>query len=140
MSYAGAVAIIKEKSETVNPSGLFQHSDKWKASLNFSDNNKQIYLYPITAGVDLTNHYYETWSIVMGFYFQDEQDSTPLQQQALITEADEMVTAFLNLMNEAEGIVISDARKEPSYRQMAGTYTGMLLSFTLNSTTDLCAL
>lgn len=140
MSYAGAVALIKTQSELVNPTGLFSHSDKWKASLNFGDNNKQIYLYPITANVDLSNHYYESWSIVMGFYFQDAPDSTALEQQALIQEADEMVTLFLNAMNVYEGIDISGARKEPSYRQMAGTYTGYLLSFTLNTTTDLCAL
>jgi hypothetical protein len=139
MSYSGAVNLIKTQSELVNPTGLFQHSDKWTASLNFSEVNKQIYLYPITATVDLTNHYYESWSIVMGFYFQDAQDSTPLEQQALITEADNMVTDFLDAMNNVEGIDISGVRKEPSYRQMSGTYTGYLLSFTLNSTTDLCA-
>lgn len=139
MSYAGAVALIKSQAEIVNPTGLFQHSDKWAASLNFTEINKQIYLYPISATVDLTNHYYESWSIVMGFYFQDAPDSTPLAQQAIITEADDMLTDFLDLMNLYEGIDISGARKEPSYRQMAGTYTGYILSFTLNSTTDLCA-
>ena len=139
MSYAGAVALIKSQAELVNPTGLFSHTNKWTASLNFTEVNKQIYLYPISATVDLTNHYYESWSVVMGFYFQDAQDSTPLEQQALIVQADDMVTDFLDLMNLYEGIDISGARKEPSYRQMSGTYTGYILSFTLNSTTDLCA-
>lgn len=140
MSYLGAVNLIKSISETVNPTGLFQHGRKWDASLNFGENDKQIYLYPITANVDLANHYFESWNIAMGFYFQDAPDSTELERQALIAQADVMVTEFLNILNETESIQLSNARKEPSYRQMTGTYTGYLLSFTLNTTTDLCAL
>jgi len=140
MSYLGAVNLIKSISETVNPNGLFLHGRKWDASLNFGENDKQIYLYPITANVDLANHYFESWNIAMGFYFQDAPDSTELDRQALIAQADAMVTEFLNILNETESIELSNARKEPSYRQMAGTYTGYLLSFTLNTTTDLCAL
>lgn len=140
MSYLGAVNLIKSISETVNPTGLFEHGRRWDASLNFGENNKQIYLYPITANVDLANHYFESWSIVMGFYFQDAPDSTELDRQALIAEADVMVTEFLNLLNETESIELSNSRKEPSYRQMAGTYTGYILTFTLNTTTDLCVL
>ena len=140
MSYLGAVNLIKSISETVNPTGLFEHGRRWDASLNFGENNKQIYLYPITANVDLANHYFESWSIAMGFYFQDAPDSTELDRQALIAEADVMVTEFLNLLNETESIELSNSRKEPSYRQMAGTYTGYILTFTLNTTTDLCVL
>jgi len=140
MSYLGAVNLIKSISETVNPTGLFQHGRRWQASLNFSENDKQIYLYPIRKISSLSNHYYETWSIVMGFYFQDAPDSTPLQQQAIVNEADIMSTEFENLIKESEGTDCSDFNSEPSYRQMAGTYTGYILSFTLNTTTDLCAL
>lgn len=138
MSYLGAVNIIKNISEAINPTGIFSHSDKWKASLNFGEANKQIYLYPITAGVDLTNHYYESWNMVMGFYFQDAPDSTALDQQGLVAQADDMVTEFLAVLNETEGVELSNSKKEPSYRQMSGTYTGYLLSFTLGYTTDLC--
>ncbi len=140
MSYLGAVNLIKSISETVNPTGLFQHGRRWDASLNFGENNKQIYLYPILANIDLTNHYYESWNIAMGFYFQDAPDSTELDRQALVAQADVMVMEFLNILNETEGIELSNARKEPSYRQLAGTYTGYTLGFTLNTTTDLCVL
>lgn len=140
MSYLGVVSIIKSVSESVNPTGLFQHGRKWDASLNFSENDKQIYLYPITATVDLNNHFFESWSVVMGFYFQDAPDSTELDRQGLVAQADAMTTLFLNDINLTEGVELSNVRKEPSYRQMAGTYTGYILSFTLNSTTDLCDL
>jgi hypothetical protein len=140
MSYIGVVTLIKTVSESVNPTGLFEHGRRWDASLNFGENNKQIYLYPITANVDLNNHFFESWSVVMGFYFQDAPDSTELERQGLIVEADVMVTEFLNLLNETESIELSNSRKEPSYRQMAGTYTGYILTFTLNTTTDLCVL
>ena len=140
MSYLGVVSIIKSVSESVNPTGLFQHGRKWDASLNFGDNDKQIYLYPITATVDLNNHFFESWTVTMGFYFQDAPDSTELDRQGLVAQADAMTTLFLNDINLTEGVELSNVRKEPSYRQMAGTYTGYILSFTLNSTTDLCAL
>lgn len=140
MSYLGVVNIIKTVSESVNPTGIFQHGRKWDASLNFNEVDKQIYLYPITATVDLNNHFFESWSVTMGFYFQDAPDSTELDRQVLVEQADLMTTLFLDVLNEYETISILNVRKEPSYRQMAGTYTGYILSFTLNSTTDLCAL
>lgn len=140
MSYLGVVNIIKTVSESVNPTGIFQHGRKWDASLNFNEADKQIYLYPITATVDLNNHFFESWSVTMGFYFQDAPDSTELDRQVLVEQADLMTTLFLDVLNEYETISILNVRKEPSYRQMAGTYTGYILSFTLNSTTDLCAL
>lgn len=140
MSYLGVVNIIKTVSESVNPTGIFQHGRKWDASLNFNEADKQIYLYPITATVDLNNHFFESWSVTMGFYFQDAPDSTELDRQGLVEQADLMTTLFLDVLNEYETISILNVRKEPSYRQMAGTYTGYILSFTLNSTTDLCAL
>lgn len=140
MSYSGVVSIIKTVSESVNPTGIFVHGRKFDASLNFSEADKQIYLYPITADVDLNNHFFESWKCIMGFYFQDAPDSTELNRQALIEQADLMTTLFLDALNEYETISILNVRKEPSYRQMAGTYTGYILSFTLNSTTDLCVL
>jgi len=138
MSYLGVVNLVKNLSEAVNPTGLFSHSDKWKASLNFDKVNKQVYLYPIEATVDLSNHYYEKWNCVMGFYFQDKADSTAEQQQGLIAQADDMVTEFLAILNQVEGFDLSDVRKQPSYKQMAGTYTGYILNFILGATTDLC--
>lgn len=140
MSYLGAVNIIKTISESINPDGIFVHCRTFDASLNFSEVDKQIYLYPISATVDLNNHYYEAWSILMGFYFQDAPDSTPEERQTLVGQADDMVTEFLAQLNVTEGIELSNARKEPSYRQMAGTYTGYILSFTLGYTTDICEL
>lgn len=139
MSYQGVVSVIRNVSEAVNVGGLFQHGRTFDASLNFSEVNRQIYLYPITATADLTNHFYEVWTVLMGFYFQDEQDSTPLNREDLIRQADEMVTDFLATLNEVEGVELSNARKEPQYRRMAGTYTGYALSFTLGATTDICS-
>lgn len=138
MSYLGAVNVIKDVSESVNPTGLFVHCRTFEASLKFSEVDKQIFLYPISANVDVTNHYYESWECLMGFYFQDAPDSTELEQQALIVLADEMATDFLDELNEVEGIELSGIRKEPSYRKMAGTYTGYIISFTMGATTDTC--
>lgn len=140
MSYNSVVKLIKRNAELVNPTGIFIHSDKWKASLNFDENDKQIYLYPFTGSIDLNNHYFESWNIVMGFYFQDLPDATPEQQQAIIKQADIMSRFFLSNINETEGVELSNVKKEPSYRQMSGTYTGYLISFTLGATSELCVL
>lgn len=140
MSYIGVVNLIKSKAEEVNPDGIFSHSNKWTASLNFSEADKQIYLYPFSGSVNMNNHCYEAWDCVMGFYFQDEQDSTPEIQQGLIEKADRMSRYFLSNLNEVEGVELSNVKKEPSYRGMAGTYTGYIISFTLGATSNLCVL
>lgn len=140
MSYSGVVSIIKAQSEVVNPTGLFQHSNNFKASLNFSEVDKQIYLYPITLNADVSNHYNEIWDIMMGFYFQDAPDSKPEEQEVIVNEAHTMIAEFIDNMKEVDGIDVWSVRVEPSYRQMSGVYTGAILSFKLNTTTNLCAL
>lgn len=138
MSYIQAVNIIKGVSEAVNPDGIFVHGRTWDASLEFSNLDIQIYLYPFTGNVDVNNSYYETYQITMGFYFQDTQDSTNEDRQALIQRADNLTRNFLNTLNVVEGVEVSGSRVEPSYRQMAGTYTGYILSFTLGIDTNTC--
>lgn len=138
MSYIQAVNIIKGVSEAINPDGIFVHGRTWDASLEFSNLDIQIYLYPFTGNVDVNNSYYETYQITMGFYFQDTQDSTNEDRQALIQRADNLTRDFLNTLNVVEGVEVSGSRVEPSYRQMAGTYTGYILSFTLGIDTNTC--
>ena len=84
MSYISAVNVIKAVAEAVNPSGIFVHGRTWDASLEFNNLDQQIFLYPFTGTVDMNNHYFENWNIVMGFYFQDTQDSTNEYRQDLI--------------------------------------------------------
>lgn len=138
MSYINAVNIIKGVAGTVNPDGLFVHGRTWDASLEFDNLDIQIYLYPFTGSVDLNNSYFETYQITMGFYFQDAPDSTNEDRQTLIQRADNLTRDFLASLNLVEGIEVSGVRVEPSYRKMAGTYTGYILSFTLGIDTNLC--
>ena len=138
MSYIQAVNIIKGVSEAVNPDGIFVHGRTWDASLEFSNLDIQIYLYPFTGNVDLNNSYFESYQITMGFYFQDAPDSTNENRQDLIQRADNLTREFLTTLNLVEGVEISNSRTEPSYRKMAGTYTGYLLTFTLGIDTNVC--
>lgn len=141
MSYQAVVTIIRNVAEAVNPNCFFEHGRKWDASLNFNEAPEQIYLYPLTApSVDLTNTFYEAWQCVMGFYVEDEPDSTPLNMESKLAALDSVTTEFLNTINDVEGIEIRGIRKEPNYRQMAGTYTGWIISFTLGATTDVCSI
>ena len=139
MSYLGVVNLIRTECNTINPNGLFVHCRRWDASLEFDSPNCQIALYPMTANISMANHFYESWIIVMGFYFEDAPDSTNEDRELLIASAQNLVQIFLNDLENTEGIEISGIRTEPSYRQMAGTYTGVILNFTLGATSDLCA-
>lgn len=138
MSYLAVVDIIKNISEGLNPNGVFLNGRKWDASLEFSGNNCQVYLYPMTSTVDLQNNYLETWNCLMGLYFQDAPDSTPEQRELIIASAGNLAKEILIALNDTESIQIGQARLEPSYRQMAGTYTGYLMSFTLTMSEDIC--
>jgi hypothetical protein len=138
MSYHGVVNIIRTVAQTINPDGFFQHGRTWDASLNFDEGNPQIYLYPLQNSIDESNHYYETWSVVMGFFIQDTQDSSPAEREEIIKNADILQRQFTTALNQIEGIEVSAIRTEPKYRQMAGTYSGVLLNFTLGATTNIC--
>lgn len=140
MSYISAVNVIKAVAEAVNPSGIFVHGRTWDASLEFNSDDSQVFLYPFTGTVDMNNHYFENWNIVMGFYFQDTQDSTNLYRQDLIQNADILARLFLATIYPIEGIFIENIRIEPKYRQMAGTYSGIILNFSLQTVTDLCSI
>lgn len=140
MSYISAVNVIKAVAEAVNPSGIFVHGRTWDASLEFDSANGQVFLYPFTGTVDMNNHYFENWNVVMGFYFQDTQDSTNEYRQDLIQNADILTRLFLATIYPIEGINIEGIRIEPKYRQMAGTYSGMILNFNFQTVTDLCSI
>lgn len=140
MSYYSAVQTIRAVSEAVNPDGIFVHGRTWDASLNFNEADQQIFLYPFTGALDLTNHYFESWNIVMGFYFQDTQDSTVEYREQLIKNSDILTRLFLVTLDNLDGLEISGIRVEPKYRQMSGTYSGYILNFVLGTTTDLCSI
>lgn len=138
MSYLAAVNLIKDISEAINPTGLFTHSDKWKAALNFNEVDRQICLYPITATVDQTHKFFESWTIGIGFYFQDSPSSSALEQQGLIATADDLVNEFMAVIAAVESVETRNFRKEPIYRELDGTYSGYVITFTLGTVVDLC--
>lgn len=140
MSYTGAVNTIRAVAEAVNPDGFFLHGRKWEASLSFNENDQQIYLYPLSANISIANHYYESWRAVIGFYFQDAPDSTAEQMEELIKNADILARLFIATLDTVEGIDIDAIQLEPSYRNNAGTYTGVVVSLTLGATSDLCSI
>ena len=140
MSYRAVNDTIKAVAEAVNPDGLFVACRTWDASLEFNDGSPQIFLYPMQASIDMTNHYYESYSVTMGFYFQDAPDSTNEQRDSIIESADVLTRIFLATLYPLDGIEITGIRAEPVFRDYAGTYSGYALSFTLGTTTNLCAI
>ena len=139
MSYIGAVNIIRDTANAINPNGTFEHCRTWDASLEFNEADCQIFLYPLQAAIDITNHFYESWQVVMAIYFQDSPDSTNEERENIVNSAFNLAKIFLSTINENELIEISGIRTEPNYRQLSGTYTGITLTFTMGTTSDLCA-
>jgi len=138
MAHQTAVDIIRVISEAVNPTGQFAYLRTWDASLEFNEVDQKIFLYPISGQVDITNGYFETWTCSMGFFFQDAPDSTNEQREQLITNADVLLKAFILAADTVDGVQFSIVRKRPVYRDMAGTYSGYLVDFTLSLTEDIC--
>lgn len=139
MSYLSTVDTIRAVAESLNPNGVFVHGRTWDASLEFNSPNCHIYLYPMTGLANLSNHYYERYDVVLGFFFQDAPDSSNDDREWTIAAADILARTFINNLNESDGIEISEAKFEPQFRKMAGTYTGYLLRFTFAGVEDLCA-
>ena len=138
MAHQTAVDIIRVISEAVNPTGQFAYLRTWDASLEFNEVDQKIFLYPVSGQVDITNGYFETWTCSMGFFFQDAPDSTNEQREQLITNADVLLKAFILAADTVDGVQFSIVRKRPVYRDMAGTYSGYLVDFTLSLTEDIC--
>lgn len=138
MAHQTAIDIIRVISEAVNPTGQFAYLRTWDASLEFNEVDQKIFLYPISGQVDITNGYFETWTCSMGFFFQDAPDSTNEQREQLITNADVLLKAFILAADTVDGVQFSIVRKRPVYRDMAGTYSGYLVDFTLSLTEDIC--
>lgn len=139
MSYIVAVNTIRDIATAINPNGTFEHCRTWDASLEFNSPDGQIFLYPLQAGIDIANNYYETWQVVLAFYFQDAPDSTNEERENLVNSGYNLVRIFLTTLDAIEGVEISGIRVEPSYRQLAGTYTGVILNFNMGIVTDVCA-
>jgi hypothetical protein len=139
MSYLAVVNIIKDISEGLNPNGIFKSLRNWDASLEFGSANCQIFLFPMTCELDLKNSYIENWRCVLNLYFQDASDSTPEERDIIIASAGNLAQQILVALNSVPTIQLTQSRLRPFYRQLAGTYTGYEMNFSLTTYNNICA-
>jgi hypothetical protein len=138
MAYQTVVDLIRDTANAVNGAGTFVHARRTDGSIEYKGAMPQIHLYPFEIETSIADSYTETYSLLIGFWFQDKPTSTPLQREALMKQADELSQAFILALDANQDIELSAIRKEPNYRQLSGTLTGQIIQFTLTLTTDVC--
>lgn len=131
MTYQGTVDLIRNLAYLVNPNGLFIHGRRSDGSLEYPNVFPQIHLYPLRQSVDINNGNVISEALLF-FWQQDSPESSNEEREAIIAQMDVLSINFLALLNN-EIIGLSNARKTPEYRQLAGTVSGYGLAFTLSS-------
>lgn len=139
MSYLNVVNSFRSIAAALNPSGVFEHCRSWDASLEFSSPNCHIFLYPLRWRTNKKAAFIDRYSVVMCFYFQDAPDSTNQQREIIIASAKNLWDSFYIQLDSVAGFQLDEARAEPKYRTMTGTYSGIITEFQLTTSTNICA-
>lgn len=135
MSYQGIVDLIRNISNTINPTGTFMHGRRSDGSLEYDGAFPQIHLYPVRLSFDIANDV-ERNEIIIMFWQQDSPESSNDEREAIISQMDILSTNFLNAIYNEENISINNILKTPEYRQLAGTVSGYGVSFTIVGKVD----
>jgi hypothetical protein len=130
MTYQSIIDILRTTANTVNPTGIFINARRTDGSLEYSNQFPQIHLYPLRETIDI-NAGNITAEVLLMFWKQDSPDSTNDERETIIADMDVLSTAYLVELN-TNMISISNARKTPEFRQLAGTVSGYGLAFTLS--------
>lgn len=135
MSYQGIVDLIRNISNTINPTGTFMHGRRSDGSLEYDGAFPQIHLYPVRLSFDIANDV-ERNEIIIMFWQQDSPESSNDEREAIISQMDILSTNFLNAIYNEVNISITNILKTPEYRQLAGTVSGYGVSFTIVGKVD----
>lgn len=130
MTYQSIIDILRATALLVNPNGIFINARRTDGSLEYPNKFPQIHLYPLRETIDV-NTSNVTAEILMMFWQQDSPASTNEEREAIIAEMDILSTNYLLALNQ-NILSISNARKTPEFRQLAGTVSGYGLAFTLS--------
>lgn len=133
MNYSDIVNIIRNISNTINPTGYFMHGRRSDGSLEYDKNFPQIHLMPVRTNYEVAagtkNH-----EIILMFWDQDSPDSSDADRETLINNMDILSDLFLDsLYNDPANVSFNNVLKTPEYRQLAGTVSGYGISFTIIS-------
>ena len=73
----------------------------------------------------------------MGFLLQDRAETTPLQREAIIAEADTLMRAFEKEL-VTRSIDVNSVSEDSFYRVFTGILSGFLLRFTIGAKRSGC--
>jgi hypothetical protein len=137
MGYQSIVNAIRDAAESVNATGTFIHGVKPMQSLEYGSPFPQIFLDPFETTVIDNKFTVENHNVMIAFLDQDAPDSSVTEQEAILAAMDALCNQFMQTFNDNVGTV-TGIKKVPAYRIFSGTVTGMILSFTCQSTVSPC--
>lgn len=131
------IDLVKAAATAVNYSGTFLLSSRNQVSL-YAPNEPAPFIHlfndftlqRISTGGRILNNSLRRSTLLITFMFQDRQDSTPEEQEALIEEAEALVESFVEWFNDNDQQVEA-VSTEPVYRITAGVLTGVSLTMTI---------
>jgi len=137
MSYQGTIDSIRNAAtEALNGTGRFDHGRHVDISQKFDGDYPFIFLYPVTINKADTPNFIDKNSILIGFWQQDQADSSTDKREQIIAEMDVLSDSFLSILSENDKIRISAVRKEPQFQMYQGTVSGFAIQFTFENFTS----
>lgn len=131
------IDLVKQAAIAVNYSGTFLLSSRNQVSL-YAPNRPAPFIHlfndftmqRISVGGRILNNSLRRTNLLITFMFQDTQESSPEEQEAIIEQAEALCESFIQWFNDNEQ-QIESVSTEPAYRITAGVLTGISLTMTI---------
>jgi hypothetical protein len=131
MSYQSTVSEIRAAAlVALNGQGRFDHGRHVDLSQKFDGEYPFIFLYPVTVQRPDSPGFINRGNILIGFWMQDQPDTSTLEREQIIAQMDTLSDVFLTALELNEKSRITGVRKEPQYQMYQGTVSGFAISFT----------
>jgi hypothetical protein len=134
MSYQSTVDVLRTAANAVN-TGRFIHGRKMDASHAYTGMYPLIFLYPFNTRSAVDPDIWDTHDLLIGFFMEDKPDSSPEEREAIVSEMDDLCTAFIEALEKAEGVKITNVIREPMYQIYSGDISGYAVRFNLQNFT-----
>jgi hypothetical protein len=137
--YIDVINILKEIAFEINPRGTFYHGRVSDANLYIEKKPMpQVHLYPFTIQPNGDSFAVDVIpEILIALVFQDSPHTSDEDRNEIINEADIMQRRLRTWLNE-KGLVYSNYRAQPYFKEFNGVTSGMFVRFSLTMKADSC--
>lgn len=127
------VNLFKEINDKINSSGTFIWNTRTLAAVQYELPTPQIHLYPIRINPSIYGASTVQVNIVMAFWEQDIEDSTPDYKQDKISEMETLANSWLAEIEERNQVEIIEGSVtlEPQEKAITGRFIGYAAQFNL---------